>query len=93
LAASCFHRWDAKPDNQFGQSFPKGFNKPAHPAFIGIVFIMLGLAVNWRTVREYLGFSPFPEYVQVRSPEGGKLIRFGGMMPFFFCLFSYFYST
>ena len=61
-------RWDAKPDNQFGQSFPKGFNRPAHPAFWIILLISLTYFINWRALREYLGFSFVPDMFQVSHP-------------------------
>lgn len=57
-------RWDAKPDNQFGHSFPQGINAPAHPTFWIIMIIFLGYFINWRTVREYIGFSPLPGPLQ-----------------------------
>ena len=58
-------RWDAKPDNQFGHSFPQGFNAPAHPTFWALFGLFFGLLLNWRGIREYFGHSVLPLVLEV----------------------------
>ncbi|XP_023334803.1 calcium uptake protein 1 homolog, mitochondrial isoform X4 [Eurytemora carolleeae] len=43
-----YFRWDAKPDNVFGQSFRQGLNKRAHPLFLALMAIFLIPFFNWK---------------------------------------------
>ncbi len=58
-------RWDAKPDNQFGHSFPKTFHAPAHPTFWFLIGMLFVISINWSSFKEHFGFTLMPPLVQV----------------------------
>jgi len=48
-------RWDAKPDNIQGHSFPQGLDAPAHYTFWMIFGISVSLFFSWSTIKEKFG--------------------------------------
>lgn len=57
-------RWDAKPDNQFGQSFKQGFSKPFHPFVLLLLCALLAPLFNWENILpEEIPF--LPKFVKV----------------------------
>ena len=61
-------RWDAKPDNIQGHSFPTGLRAPAHWTIYFLSGIGLSLILNWKELRRQFGIR-FPNVLVDDSLE------------------------
>ena len=61
-------RWDAKPDNIQGHSFPTGLRAPTHWTVYILSGIGLSLLLNWKELRRQFGIR-FPNVLVDDSLE------------------------